>query len=168
MTRSVFTPAISVVPLAAAIIFIAAVRPGHATSDVFAVVEKSGSIVPGKPVLTLWVPGGQYAIFAKINLDQDGHAQGNHLARIVCTLKAGAVDDLNIITLQGNSEKALDNAAVAFQGVHDFELGSVSDITLSCRFPPGDSAKLSFRFAKLMAIRVDGSLCEERGIAICP
>jgi hypothetical protein len=165
MTRSVFRPPIAVAPIAAAMILIAVARLCHATSDVFAVVEKSGAIVPGKAVLTLWVPGGKYAIFAKINLDQDDTSSG---ARLVCTLKAGAVEDLNIVRLQASSEKALDNTAVAFQGVHEFGLGSVSDITVTCRFPPDDSSTLSFRFAKLMAIRLDGTLCEEHVLAICP
>ena len=167
MTRPLFRPAIAVVPIAVAFVLIVGVRSGHATSDVFAVMEKSGTIVAGKAVLTLWVPGGKYAIFAKINLDQDDAGEST-VMRIDCALKAGAVEDLNVITLQASSEKALDNTAVAFQGVHEFELGSVSDITLFCRFSPGDSSKLSFRFAKLMAIRLDGTLCEERGIAICP
>jgi hypothetical protein len=142
-------------------------------SDVFATFRESGSITAGVPIVKLSVPRGRYAIFAKINLDQDDTQ--NH-ARVLCALRAGTDSDRNVIALQQSGENRLDNAAVPFQAVEEFQTPLVNpsqpvvshhDIDLTCRITDGESSKLSFRFAKIMAIRVDGSVCEKPSPAEC-
>ncbi len=176
-TRLLFRAPVVVGPIVAAVVLIADVRPGYAASAVYATFENAGAIVSGKWILTLSIPEGKYAIFAKINIDQD---DTKHPVSVVCTLEAGADRDLNVSRLQWSKEKSLnrlDNAVLAFQAVQEFRTEWVDpvppdpplhDVTLSCRMTDGKSSLLSFRFAKLMAIKLDGVLCTERNRATCP
>ena len=151
--------------IAAAMILTAPISSSHAASSVFATVKESGSITSGSPIVKLTVPAGKYAIFAKINLDQDDDDQ---IARLVCRLRTTVKLDRNVVPLQDSSIKRLDNAAVSFQIVQEFGQDSFRDITLSCGIQSGGSNQLSFRYAKIMAIRLDGILCEKPSLAVCP
>jgi hypothetical protein len=142
------------------------IQPSHAASgDVFATFLDSGEIVSGRPIISLNVPSGKYAIFAKINIDQDAGHVGDKFVSVSCTLLPAKVVDTNMIRLQPNSEKYLDNGTMPFQVVA--ELTSNTRIDLTCTFPANLSSKVSFRFAKITAIRFDGSLCEKPSPAIC-
>jgi hypothetical protein len=139
-------------------------------SAVFATFKESGPINPGTPIVKMSIPSGKYAIFAKINIDQDDKSD---LVTVACSLLAGPVLDRNVIVLQRSSEKHLDNLAMPFQAVHEFRLQDpvppegLHDISLACRIPAGKSTALSFRFAKIMAIRLDGMLCDKESPAVC-
>ena len=139
------------------------VQYAHAESDIFATLKDAGTIVSGSPILALTIPPGKYAIFAKINLDQD---DPKSTVTVDCSLQtAGVVRDRNVIRLQRSAEKYLDNAAIPFQFAID--LSSNYQISLNCKFKSFESSKVSFRFAKLTAIRIDGTLCEKPSPAVC-
>ena len=142
-----------------------------AATDVFATVTKSGAIVSGggcptavcaadTPIAELIVPAGRYALLAKVNLDHDA----NGFATVVCALRVGTLDlDLNVIRLQPSGESHIDNAVSPLQAVPD--VGRDTQILLSCKFqntPIPDSTlgpgKISFRFARITAIKIDGML----------
>ena len=131
------------------------------------------TITPGTPVVKLSVPFGKYAIFAKINIDQD---DTTHRATVACTLNASNDLDRNVIALDRSGEKFLDNVAMPFQAVEEVPTFAAPvppdiplwDIHLSCRITEGESSLLSFRFAKIMAIKLDGTLCEKESPAVCP
>lgn len=170
--RSVFGLTMVMGPLAAAMIVATAVKPSHASDDVFATSRAAGTIAWGKPIVQLDVPSGKYAILGKINIDQDNDAA---YVTVVCTLsQAGIPLDVNVITLQPSSVSFLDNGTIPFQAVR--ELRGNYSILLSCTFHTlpgqvvfaGGDAKLSFRFARITAIRVDGILCEHPSPAVCP
>jgi hypothetical protein len=140
---------------AAAMVVIASVVTGHAATDVFATLKDAGSIVSGEPIVELTIPRGKYAIFAKINIDQD---DVNDFARVTCMLQVSPDLDRNVVTLQSSGMERLDNTTVPFQIVQEFADKFVHKISLTCRFPEGDSSLLSFRFAKIMAIRLEAHL----------
>jgi hypothetical protein len=149
--------------IVAAIVLAFPVPPADATSDVFATSRKSGSVVSGEPIVELGVPVGKYAFLAKINLDQDSKS----FVTVECTLSmAGIPLDRNVIRLQPSGLKSVDNLAMPFQAVE--ELATNVTIHLTCTFPPEDSSQLSFRFAKITAMRLDGKFCEKPTPAICP
>ena len=162
--RRVFSARMAVGPLAAAIILVGSVAAGQADSDVFNVFKRSGAITPGSPIVTMRVPGGRYAIFAKLNIDQDDTV---HHVTVTCLLTAGEDHDLNVIRLQSSGVFSVDNATMPLQLVQEFEPDSVNDIVLSCEFSTLSSALLSFRFAKVTAIRVDGTSCNKPSPANC-
>jgi len=142
---------------------------GTAVSATF---KQSGSIPSSAPIVTLSVPDGKYAIFAKINVDQD---DADDPVRLTCTLQAAKdAVDRSVIGLQWSGPKQLDNAAIPFQLVREFRSATsrrdppLHDITLSCRITAGKSSLLSFRFAKVMAIRLDGILCQKASGETCP
>jgi hypothetical protein len=140
------------------------VQAGDTLTNVAHVVAPSGSIVSGQPILTLKLfSGGIYAIFAKLNLDQDDTI---HMVTVTCTLTAGPDLDLNVVRLQP-SGKSVDNATIPFQIVQSFRRNTQNDIVLSCTFPNLKSSLLSFRFAKITAIQLDGVLCEHASPADC-
>jgi hypothetical protein len=148
-------------PIAAALVFVAQPNIGHAADDVFAAVNESGSITTGSSIVDLLVPPGKYAFLAKINLDQDS----KEFVTVVCGLFAAAVVlDRNVIRLQPSSVLYVDNGTMAFQGV--LELKQDTQVALFCTSPPKNV--LSFRFARITAIKVDGTLCEHRSPAACP
>lgn len=160
----VFRSATIVAPIVAALIVAGPIQSARAATDVFATFKEAGTVTSGSPIVRLSVPGGKYAIFAKINLDQD---DSNDPARITCELLADDFDR-NLIKLQWSGVKEVDNAVVPFQVVQEFGENFVTTLTITCKFPAGDSSLLSFRYAKIMAIRVDGRLCERAHPAICP
>jgi hypothetical protein len=62
----------------------------------------------------------------------------------------------------------LDRVTIPFNIVQILPRDTVNDIVLSCTFNPTGSLKLSFRFAKITAIRlVGGDFCNERSPADC-
>jgi hypothetical protein len=142
------------------------IQPSYAASDAFATFKDAGSIGSGSPIITLSVPIGRYAIFSKINLDQD---TANKVVTVNCTLKAGADFDRDVIRLAGSGAGNLDNGAIPLQIVHVFPRGSLSTtIVLSCTFTAAQSGLMSFRFAKITAIRIDGLFCNKPSPAVCP
>src|SRR5262245_48518601 len=162
--RNAFRSPIAVGAIAAAMILTGSVQPSHAATDVFAAFKNSGSIASGKPIVTLRVPGGLYAIFGKINIDQDDTAKW---VTVVCTLQAGTDLDQDVSRLQpsGGASLAVDNAAVRLQLVHVLPSDERTNIELSCKFNASESSLVSFRFAKITAIRLDGEGCEEPSAA---
>ena len=143
-------------------------------------LAKSGAILSGgncptavcaadTPIADLIVPAGRYALLAKVNLDHDA----NGFATVVCALRVGTTDlDLNVIRLQPSSVSHLDNGVSPLQAV--LELRSNTRILLLCKFqniPTPDSTltagKISFRFARITAIKIDGMLCEDSSPAFC-
>jgi hypothetical protein len=149
-------------------------RCSGAATAVFATFKQSGSITSGASIVKLSVPDGKYAIFAKINIDQD---DADDAVRLTCALEAAKDDvDRTVIGLQGSGEQNLDNAAIPFQLVQEFRLETdpippdppLHDINLSCKVADGESSLLSFRFAKIMAIKLDGVLCEKASGETCP
>lgn len=164
--RYFISSAIVLGAIAAAMILTGLIQPSHAaTGDVFATFLDAGEIVSGRPVISLIVPSGKYAVFAKINIDQDAGHVGDKFVSVSCTLRPAKVLDTNMIRLQPSSEKYLDNGTMPFQLV--VELTSNTQIDLTCTFPTILSSKVSFRFAKITAIKFDGSLCEKPSPAIC-
>jgi hypothetical protein len=178
--RHAFSSAMAVVLLAAALLLAVQLQLSHAASDVFATVQKSGAILSGgncptaecaadTPIAELIVPAGRYALLAKVNLDHDA----NGFATVVCALRIGTLDlDVNVIRLQPSSVFHLDNAVSPLQAV--LELRSNTQILLVCKFqnaPVPDSTlgpgKISFRFARITAIKIDGMLCEDSSPAFC-
>jgi hypothetical protein len=75
---------------------------------------------------------------------------------------------ISIATVQSSGLKRLDNAVIPFQIVQEFSERFMTDLTIACSFPNGDSSLLSFRSAKIMALRIEGELCEEDSVATCP
>ena len=63
-----------------------ATQPAQAVTDVFATFLDAGSVGSGSPIVTLNVPSGKYAIFAKLGLDQDDSTK---VVTVVCKLQAG-------------------------------------------------------------------------------
>jgi hypothetical protein len=163
-TARVVRSATVVAPIVIALILAGPVQPGHAATDVFATFQEAGTVTSGSPIVRLSLSGGgKYAIFAKINLDQD---DSNDAARITCELIADDVDR-NVIKLQYSGEKRVDNAVIPFQVVQEFSDRFVTTLSITCKFPEGDSSLLSFRSAKIMAIKVDGRVCEREDPATC-
>ncbi len=162
-SRSLFKTTI-VGPAAAATILAALVQTCYAASDVFAVFKESGSIVSGSPIVALTVPPGRYAIFAKINVDQD---DTTHHVTVECTLKAGGDLDLNVIRLQSSGTFRVDNGTIPLQIVESLARERAHDIVLSCTFAKLKSSLLSFRSARITALRLDGSLCDKANPAEC-
>src|SRR5262245_16014918 len=70
-TRHSFSSIVAVRWIAAAIVLTIPIQPSYAATDVFTASRTSGKIDSGTLVVDLLVPEGKYAIFAKINLDQD-------------------------------------------------------------------------------------------------
>ena len=139
------------------------IQCARAESDIFATLRDAGTIISGSPILDLTVPPGKYAIFAKINLDQD---DPKSTVTVDCSLQiAGVVRDRNVIRLQRSADKYLDNAAIPFQLAVDCAFDC--QISLTCKFIKSESNKVSFRFAKMTAIRIDGSFCEKPSPAVC-
>ncbi len=159
--RRSFRSTLTVGALAGLAALIASPHRSYAQTDVFASVRESGSIVSGEQLVELSIPKGRYALLAKINIDQDA----KRFVTVVCTIWAGKEVDRNVIRLQPSSVTYLDNVAVPLQAVVDLDVNY--EIFVSCSFDP-QSDPLSFRFAKLTAIRVDGILCEEPTPARCP
>lgn len=150
--------------LVAAMILTGAVPASQAASDIFNVFRRSGTIEPGSPIVTLTVPGGRYAIFAKVNIEQDDTTSQ---VTVTCRLRAGNDLDLNVVRLQRSGEFSVDVQTIPLQLVQGFEPGSVNDIVLSCRFSKLESELLSLRFAKITAIRIDGTSCDKPSPADC-
>jgi hypothetical protein len=155
---------------AAAIVagMILAAQPGHAGNDAFATFVDSGEIVSGTPILALDIPPGRYAILAKINIDNDDGALMKQLLTVTCTLAPAQVIDTNVVRFHPSAvtaSQASDNFSMPFQLVTD--LGSNTRIILVCRFAPELSRKVSFRSAKMTALRLDGSICERPSPARC-
>ena len=142
-------------------------QPSHAETDVFSTFKDAGTIASEDPIITLNVPGGNYAIFAKIGLDQD---DPDAPVTVVCRLQAGKDFDLDHVRLQRSHQKNVDNAAIPLQVVHAFPGGSNDNkITLSCKFALAESDNLALRFAKITALRVDGLFCNKPSpAAVCP
>ena len=139
-------------------------EPSHADTDIFGTSRRAGKVTSGRPIVTLTVAGGKYAIFAKINLDQDDSSSP---AGITCDLLADDLDRSRV-TLQSSGIRRLDNAVIPFQVVQEFSERFMTDLTITCSFPKGDSSLLSFRSARIMALRIEGALCEEDSVATCP
>src|SRR5262245_62055599 len=125
--RNVFRSPIAVAAISAAMILTGSVQPSHAAIDVFAAFKNSGSIVSDKPIVTLRVPGGLYAIFGKINIDQDDTVKW---VTVVCTLQAGGDVDRDVSRLQPSGGTSVDNAAIRLQLVN--ALPSDALTTLPC------------------------------------
>ena len=68
------------------------------------------------PVATLLVPDGQWAIFAKLNLDNDSP----EVHTVNCKLSAGVDFDQNVARLGPSGLNNTDMAALAFNVVHTF------------------------------------------------
>jgi hypothetical protein len=166
VARNVFRSPIALGVIAAAMILTGSVRPSHAATDVFAAFKDSGSITSGKPIVTLRVPGGLYAIFGKLNIDQDDTVKW---VTVVCALQAGTDVDQEVSRLQhsGGASLAVDSAAVRLQLVHVLPSDERTNIELSCKFNASESSLVSFRFAKITAIRLDGQGCEQPSPAKC-
>ena len=91
--------------------------------------------------------------------------------------EAGDVMERRIRTepQRGSGVKQLDNASIPVQLVQEFRSGTrrptrdppLHDITLSCRVTAGKSSLLSFRSAKITAIRLDGNRCGKPSPADC-
>lgn len=162
--RNVFRSPIAVAAISAAMILTGSVQPSHAAIDVFAAFKNSGSIVSDKPIVTLRVPGGLYAIFGKINIDQDDTVKW---VTVVCTLQAGGDVDRDVSRLQPSGGTSVDNAAIRLQLVNALPSDALTNIDLSCKFDASESSLLSFRFAKITAIRLDGQSCEQPSPAKC-
>jgi hypothetical protein len=161
-TRDAFRSPIAVWAIAAAMLLTASIQPGHAASDVFAAAFKeSGSIASGKPIVSLSVPGGLYAIFGKINLDYDFP---HNSATVVCSLLAGGDVDRDVSRLEPSGQ--FDNAAIRLQLVTELPVDVRTEIELSC-VKDFETTPVSFRFAKISAIRLDGKRCEKPSPANC-
>jgi hypothetical protein len=145
--------------------FFAPIQPSRAETDVFSTFADAGSIGSGSPIITLNVPGGRYAIFAKLGLEQDDTTS---LVTVTCTLRAGGDFDRDLIRLAPSGLNRLDLAVIPFQVVHAFRPGTNNNIILSCTFTAAQSSLMSFRFAKITAIRVDGLFCNKPSPAVCP
>ena len=150
--------------LAAVAIVLTSIHPSDAANDVFSTLRDSGSIVSGEPVVTLRVPGGLYAIFGKINIDQDDTTEW---VTVVCRLRAALDNDRDVIRLQRSGPFAVDNATIRLQLVSVLFVDDTNAIELSCTFESSESSLLSFRSAKISAIRLDGNRCRKPSPADC-
>jgi hypothetical protein len=160
-TRGVFRSR-TAAAVAATMILTGSARHGHAATHVYAAFKVSGSIQSESPIVELKVPGGIYAIFAKVNIDQDDTTSW---VTVTCTLQAGLEVDRNVSRLQRSS--SVDNETIPLQLVVALPAYEVNDIELSCKFDAVESSKLSFRFAKITAIDIDGLRCEKPSPAEC-
>ena len=104
------------------------------------------------PVATLLVPDGQWAIFAKLNLDNDSP----EVHTVNCKLSAGVDFDQNVARLGPSGLNNTDMAALAFNVVHTFP-GTSSEaknaITLLCSLDK-TTANVAAGRIKITAIRV--------------
>src|SRR4030095_14980270 len=147
---------------------LAGTQSSYAAGDVFASFKDAGEIHSGITIISLDLPSGKYAVFGKINIDQDDANLQPQLVTVTCSLRPGSVLDRNVIRLHPSAidgSKASDNGSMPFQAA--VELHNDTQISMMCTFPAAHSRKLSFRFAKITAIRVDGSICEKPSPAIC-
>jgi hypothetical protein len=71
----------------------------HAAGDVFASFKDSGEIHSGIIIVRLDLPPGKYAVFGKINIDNDDGKLYPQLLTVTCTLRPGSVVDRNVIRL---------------------------------------------------------------------
>jgi hypothetical protein len=78
--------------------------------------DQATKIISGTTLATLLVPDGQWAIFAKMNLDND--APEAHT--VDCKLSAGVDFDQNVVRLRPSGVTNTDMAALAFNVVHTF------------------------------------------------
>ncbi len=107
----------------------------------------------GSPLLTLAVPDGAWAIFAKMNVDNDDTASTHTLD---CILKAnGKVIDENLIRVAPSGVQRLDNFEVTLMAAVNFPGGgpAANNVTLECSKEA--SGLVTVRLLKIMAIRVD-------------
>jgi hypothetical protein len=162
-TRDFLGWAIAAAAIAGAIV-LTSIQPGHAANDIYATFKDSGSIVSGEPIVTLRVPGGLYAIFGKINIDQDDTTEW---VTVVCTLRAALDIDRDVSRLQRSGAAEIDNATIRLQLVTVLDFDDTNAIELSCKFETAESSLLSFRFAKITAIRLDGNRCSKPSPADC-
>jgi hypothetical protein len=135
------------------------------SADLYATFkEGSGPIVSDKNIVNLRVPAGLYAMFAKVNTDQDDTTSW---ATVVCTLQADLDLDRNVSRLQPSASYAIDNDTVPLHLLQILPAGSLGGITLSCKFDPAESSLLSYRYPKITAIRIKGNRCEKPSPANC-
>jgi hypothetical protein len=78
--------------------------------------DQATKIVSGSTLATLLVPDGQWAIFAKMNLDNDT----SQVHTVDCKLSAGVDFDQNVARLGPTGLNNTDMAALAFNVVHTF------------------------------------------------
>ena len=143
----------------------ATVQLSHAESSVFASNDSGGTITSGVPIATLTVPAGKYAVFAKINIDHDDTV--TKWMTITCTLRADTSIDQDVVRLHGSDDQAaVDKITLPLQLVHTFAKDMGNNITLFCEFASWVSL-VSFTFAKITAIRLDGRFCKKRSPASC-
>ncbi|MPZ36663.1 MAG: hypothetical protein GEU95_01150 [Rhizobiales bacterium] len=162
------------ISLACLLALLSPMRSSHAASDVFSLTKRAGHVNSLTP-LSLHVPPGRYAVFAKVGLDQD-ETQTTSPVTVNCELSwARAVLDFDQVRLAPSGVDQLDNAVLPLQGVIE-ERRLPVEITLKCGNDPdtpGAGGKLSWRYVKITAIRVDGLLChkyltEKEDEAHCP
>jgi hypothetical protein len=168
--------------IAAAAFLGATVPPSHAQSDVFSAFNASGPLVSGAHIIELVVPPGRYAILAKINVDNDRTCPdlpdpaafcSSYFVTVACTLLAGTVPDRNVVRLQPSATVGddpvhqFDNAAIHLQLAREFPSNNTIVLRCTFEFPDGGTGPVSFRFARITAIRVDGTLCKKKSPAIC-
>jgi hypothetical protein len=161
--RSFFGRPLAVAPIAAAII-VTSIQPSDAANDVFATFRDSGSMVSDENIVTLRVPGGLYAIFGKINIDQD---DTTGFVTVTCTLQAAFDVDRDVSRLQRSSTFTVDNSTIRLQLVPLLSFDDTNPITLSCKFDSSESSNVSFRFARITAIRLEGNRCRKPSPGDC-
>ena len=162
-TRDFFGSAIAAAAIMGAIVLMS-IQPGYAANDIYATVKDAGSIVSGEPIVSLRVPGGLYAIFGKINIDQDT----KEWVTVVCTLRAALDIDRDVSRLQPSGYgSSVDNATIRLQLVTVLDFDDTNAIELSCKFEASESSLLSFRSARITAIRLDGNRCSKPSPADC-
>lgn len=125
---------------------------GQAKTDVFATFRDDATAIG--VIASLLVPPGRYVINAKASLNNDNPAK----QIVTCTLDAGADFDENTVRLQPNGGSNADRAVIAHQLVHEFSEPFGKTIFLSCLGENIGAGLVKVRFAKITAIRIDGSL----------
>jgi hypothetical protein len=122
-------------------------------TDTFSVFkDQAFKINSGTPVATLLVPDGPWAIFAKMNLDNDSP----EVHTVDCKLSAGVDFDQNVARLGPSGLNNTDMAALAFTVVHTFPGASEQPknaITLLCVLDKA-AANVAAGRIKITAMRV--------------
>jgi len=127
-------------------------RLGQAATDVFATFRNNATAIGA--VVSLFVPPGRYVINAKAFLNNDNPTK----QLVTCTLSAGADFDENTVRLSPDGGSNADRAVVASQVVHEFSEQFGNQISLFCFGEVVGAEGVKVKFAKITAIRIDGSL----------
>jgi hypothetical protein len=120
--------------------------------------DQMSQIANGTPILTLHVPDGKWVVTGKLNIDNDDAANYHVVTgRLIADQSIAGGSDVNHVRLAPSGVKSVDNAALAFNLVHEFPgngQGATNPIHLVCQ-KDSAGANIAAGRAKITAVQVD-------------